>query len=226
MDNAVMARLARSSGWRRFTTPHGMTACLVWIALSACSSSGPPPPVAERSYAEDVQAKRATKDDYLRKASDSPLPEKERATFPGLPYFPVDPAFRVPASLQQDRTGPPVIITLETTAHGTERMERVGTLSFSIGGAGYTLSAFAGAEGLARLFVPFHDLTNRVETYGGGRYLNLDRTASGVYDLDFNAAYHPYCVYNKSYECPIPPAENRLDVAIRAGERLPEGFAK
>ena len=74
--------------------------------------------------------------------------------------------------------------------------------------------------------MPFHDLTNRIETYGGGRYMNLDRTATGVYDLDFNSAYHPYCVYNETYECPIPPAENRLAVAIRAGERLPEGYAK
>lgn len=221
-----MARSIQPSWPRRLPTSRGLTACAVALGLVACSSSGPPPPVPERPYVEEVQAKRASKDEYLRTAKDSPLPENERASFAGLPYFPIDPAFRIPASLRQDRSGPPVIITLETSAHGTERMERVGTLMFSIGGVSYTLSAFAGAEGLARLFVPFHDLTNRVETYGGGRYLNLDRTATGVYDLDFNAAYHPYCVYNKSYVCPIPPAENRLAVAIRAGERMPEPAAK
>jgi uncharacterized protein (DUF1684 family) len=52
--------------------------------------------------------------------------------------------------------------------------------------------------------------------------MNLDRTATGLYDLDFNTAYHPYCVYNHDYVCPIPPPENRLPVAIRAGERLPD----
>ena len=166
-----------------------MLACLL-VASAACSS-GPPPPVAQRPYAEEAQAKRAIKDDYLRTSKDSPIPVDERAAFAGLPYFPVDPAYRVPASLREDRSGPPVIISLETSTHGIERMQRVGTLNFSMAGAGYSLSAFAGEEGLARLFVPFHDLTNRVETYGGGRYMNLDRTATGVYDLDFNSAYHP-----------------------------------
>jgi uncharacterized protein (DUF1684 family) len=73
---------------------------------------------------------------------------------------------------------------------------------------------------MKRLFVPFGDLTNNVETYGGGRYLDLDRTPTGLYDLDYNRAYHPYCVYNTTYECPVPPRENRLAVAIPAGERL------
>jgi len=75
---------------------------------------------------------------------------------------------------------------------------------------------------MRRLFVPFGDLTNGNETYPGGRYLDLDRTATGIYDLDFNRAYHPFCVYNSSYDCPYPPRENRLAVPIRAGERLPK----
>ncbi len=75
-------------------------------------------------------------------------------------------------------------------------------------------------EGPTRLFVPFRDLTSGNETYGGGRYLDLDRTSTGLYDLDFNRAYHPYCVYNPEYDCPVPPADNRLAFAVRAGERL------
>ena len=62
--------------------------------------------------------------------------------------------------------------------------------------------------------------TNGTETYVGGRYLDLDRTATGLYDLDFNRAYHPYCVYNPQYDCPYPPRENRLTTPIRSGERL------
>ena len=65
-----------------------------------------------------------------------------------------------------------------------------------------------------------NDLTNGTETYPGGRYLDLDRTATGIYDLDFNRAYHPFCYYNSSYDCPVPPAENRLKMPIRAGEKL------
>ena len=73
---------------------------------------------------------------------------------------------------------------------------------------------------MRRLFVPFGDLTNGMESYSGGRYLDLERTASGVYDLDFNRAYHPFCLFNPSYDCPYPPPESRLKVPIRAGERL------
>ena len=74
---------------------------------------------------------------------------------------------------------------------------------------------------LGRLFVPFADLTNGDETYKGGRFLELDQTASGLYDLDFNRAYNPSCVFNVSYICPVPPRENRIAIAIRAGEKLP-----
>jgi hypothetical protein len=95
-------------------------------------------------------------------------------------------------------------------------------LGFTLGGSSYTLIAFVNADtdALNRLFVPFGDLTNSGETYHGGRYLELDRTSTGLYDLDFNRAYHPNCVYSPAWECPVPPRENRLPVAIRAGERL------
>ena len=76
---------------------------------------------------------------------------------------------------------------------------------------------------MRRMFVPVGDLTNCSETYQGGRYLDLDRTASGVYDLDFNRAYHPFCLFNSGYDCPVPPRENRLPLPVRAGERLAPG---
>ena len=101
-------------------------------------------------------------------------------------------------------------------------MQRVGTLSFTFQGTRLALTAFAEEDDRAinRLFVPFRDQTSGTETYGGGRYLELDRTSTGMYDLDFNRAYQPYCVYNPNYVCPVPPPENTLSVAIRAGERL------
>ena len=68
--------------------------------------------------------------------------------------------------------------------------------------------------------MPFSDLTSGTDTYPAGRYLDLDRTATGVYALDFNRAYNPYCYYNAAYECPFPPAENRLGIPVRAGETL------
>ena len=73
---------------------------------------------------------------------------------------------------------------------------------------------------LNRLFLPFSDLTSGTETYAAGRFLDLDRTATRIYELDFNRAYIPYCYYNAAFECPYPPAENRLKIPIRAGERM------
>lgn len=198
------------------------TLALAGVVAAACSS-GPPPPVDQQPYEARIQAGRTEKDRAFKAADNeySPIPLAERASFPGLFYFPIDPAYHVPASLRQESGNPPVIITMPTSMNKPRRMERVGTLSFSLKGTVYTLGAFAGEdEGLTRLFVPFGDLTNGHGTYKGGRYLELTRTATGLYDLDFNEAYHPYCVFNINYDCPIPPAENHLPVAIEAGERL------
>ena len=99
----------------------------------------------------------------------------------------------------------------------------MGVLEFTLKGQTLTLSAFheAGSPDIAHLFVPFRDLTSGTETYQAGRYLDLDRTPTGLYNIDFNRAYHPYCYYNSKFDCPYPPAENRLPIPIRAGERLP-----
>jgi uncharacterized protein (DUF1684 family) len=80
--------------------------------------------------------------------------------------------------------------------------------------------AFLEVGETSRLFVAFSDLTSGSETYAAGRFLDINRNATGIYELDFNRAYHPYCYYNPTYECPYPPRENRLKIPIRAGERM------
>lgn len=193
---------------------------LVLIVLPACTS-GPAPPDT-RSYEQQIRDARAEKDTAFRADQDSPIPEAQRAQFTGLAYFPVDEAYHVPAFLTRQDSNPPRIIELRTSANQLQRMRRIGVLGFSLGGVSYKLGAFveADAADVNRLFVPFGDLTNGGETYHGGRFLELDRTPTGLYDLDFNRAFNPSCVYNPEYECPIPPMENRLPVAIRAGERM------
>lgn len=210
----------------------GLRRCL-WACLltgmplglaTACSSGPPPPATSSLSHAERVQQSRAAKDEAFRLSAESPIPEAQRATFAGLNYFPIDATYNVPASIVEDRSTEPVIIELATSRNTIDRLARVGTITFRLDGTTHTLTAFAAAaDGLDRLFVPFGDATNRQETYGGGRYLNLNRTATGLYDLDFNMAYNPNCVYDVQWTCPLPPPENRLPVAIRAGERMPEG---
>ena len=67
--------------------------------------------------------------------------------------------------------------------------------------------------------MPFTDLTTGKETYQAGRYLEIARSSTGIYVVDFNRAYNPYCYYNPTYDCPYPPKENRLPAAILAGEK-------
>jgi uncharacterized protein (DUF1684 family) len=199
-----------------------LSCALALVLAGACTSGPPPPPVDDRPYERQVQASRTEKDTAFRSRNDSPIPAAARGSFAGLPYFAIDPAYRVPAILTVDPAARAVVIELSTSSIELRRMRKVGALGFSVSGASYTLTAFVDADApdMRRLFVPFGDLTNGAETYKGGRYLDLDRTPTGLYDLDFNRAYHPYCVYDPSYVCPVPPRENRLTVAIRAGERL------
>jgi len=182
------------------------------LLLTACTAAPLP-------YSEQIQKWRADKDAFMRQSSESPVPPAQRAHFPPLVYFPIDPSFRTPASLEDVPEGPP--IDMPTSTGQIRKMRRVGRLSFTLKGRPFTLTAFIEADekDMSRLFVPFRDLTNGTETYQGGRYLDLDRTATGIYDVDFNKAYHPFCYYNASYDCPIPPSENRLDIPIRAGEK-------
>ena len=181
----------------------------------AAGCSKPPLP-----YPEQIAAWHAEKDQFMRESADSPVPAAERAAFAPLSYFPVDPAYRIPAVLQVAQGSP--AIEMPTSTGQRRKMRRVGTLAFTLNGQPLSLGAFVEADerDMRRLFVPFGDLTNGMETYPGGRYLDLDRTGSGIYDLDFNRAYHPFCLFNPSYDCPYPPPESRLKVPIRAGERL------
>jgi uncharacterized protein len=185
---------------------------LAAIAAAACSA----PPV---SYPDEIAAWRSDKDAYMR-SSDSPVPAAQRAAFPPLPYYPIDEQYRVPSALKVVRGDD--VIEMSTSTGKPRRMRRIGSLAFTLKGQPQTLTAFAEVDdsSLRRLFVPFGDLTNGLETYQGGRYLDLDLKGSGVYELDFNRAYHPFCVFNPEYECPIPPRENRLPVPIKAGERM------
>jgi uncharacterized protein len=186
---------------------------LLALAAAACGS-------APENYPARIAAHRARTDEFMRSSDQSPVPPGQRAAFQPLPYFSIDEQYRVPAGLKVDRGDQ--IIELSTSTGVPRRMRRIGSLAFTLKGQPLTLTAFADLddEQLRRLFVPFGDLTSGTETYQGGRYLDLDRTGSGVYDLDFNRAYHPYCVFDSKYECPIPPRENRLKIAIRAGEKL------
>jgi uncharacterized protein len=194
--------------------PRTLPGSLLLVAVLSAACAAP------MDYADEITAWRAEKDVFMRYSADSPVPAAERAAFEPLPYYPVDEQYRVPAALQVAQGTD--VIELGTSTGVPRRMRKVGTLAFTLEGELLTLTAFADLDDtqLRRLFVPFGDLTNGTETYFAGRYLDLDRTGSGVYDLDFNRAYSPFCVFDVTYECPVPPRENRMRVPIHAGEKM------
>jgi uncharacterized protein len=165
---------------------------------------------------------RAQKDALFKSHPQSPIPEQERQSFGGLPYWPFDPHARVQATLTQVETESTAGVKTEVA------FRRIGDLTFELNGAEHRLAAFW-IEGYAGgLFVPFKDATNGHETYGGGRYL-LDTiksadlgtdTQKNSVILDFNYAYHPSCAYDPVWVCPLAPPDSRLDIPVHAGEQL------
>ncbi len=150
----------------------------------------------------------------------SPLPKEERHGFNGLERFPSDPRYRVIARFEPEE-GP--IFGMKTSTEREPKYRSVGKLVFKLEGAEHRLTVYKNID-LARLpdyvnflFVPFTDLTNGEETYGGGRYIDLLGPLSQEVEFDLNRAYNPYCAYGGSYSCPIPPPENHLEIAVRAG---------
>jgi uncharacterized protein (DUF1684 family) len=174
-------------------------------------------------YKDAVEGFRLDKDEFFRTDPRSPLPVAERDAFDGLPYYPVDESLAFEDRVLEPYTGDePSNFQIPTSDGQLRPAHRAGVLRFDIDGAPHQLTAytFDGGRGES-LFVPFLDQTSGTETYGAGRYLDLEPEEDGTYALDFNLAYHPSCVYDIKYSCPLTPAENRLPVRIEAGERLP-----
>jgi uncharacterized protein (DUF1684 family) len=185
------------------------------VVAPACNHAPPEDP---RGYAQRLADDRAAKDELFRNGKD-PIPDARKADLLPLAYFPIDPEYDVPATLEP--SDDPTILEMPTSSGAMRQMRIAGTLVFSLKGQPLRITAFRDlTTPPSHLSVMFSDLTSGTETYAAGRYLDLDRNATGFYQLDFNRAYNPYCYYNVSYECPYPPKENRLKIPIRAGERM------
>ncbi|MFB6102196.1 MAG: DUF1684 domain-containing protein [Haloplanus sp.] len=171
-----------------------------------------------------IRQNREAKDDYFRTDPHSPIPPEEREDFDGLSYYPITETYRfeLPLHVHDD----PATLTVGTSTGGEREYLRWGEFRFEVNGETVTLQAYKSDPDDDRLWVPFRDATSGDETYGAGRYLDLDadshRTDEGTWILDFNEAYNPTCAYSEQYECPLPPTENWLDVPIEAGEKAYE----
>jgi uncharacterized protein (DUF1684 family) len=175
------------------------------------------PPTMEKM----IENSRKEKDRILKLSPNSPIPKEERANFPGLNYFPVNlQKYRLDAKLEPYANNEKVKIV--TSKGEQDEYIKYGALKFTFDGVDCSLDVFKSTApdvDAKRLFIPFKDTTSGKETYGAGRYLELEETTNKLYTIDFNLAYNPYCAYNADFSCPIPPAQNTLKVAIKAGEK-------
>jgi uncharacterized protein (DUF1684 family) len=181
------------------------------------------PEAGAQAHARAILDFRRRKDEHFA-AGRGPLSGAALADFRGLSHYPPDLAwaFRVPVERADGAE-----VVLGTNTGDTRVMARFGTATLPLPGGSHTLTLYAppGEDSPARVFVPFRDATSGRESYGAGRYLDapLAHTPGGPQvQLDFNLAYHPYCAYGDGWTCPLPPRENWLEEAVRAGERLPE----
>jgi hypothetical protein len=200
------------------TTRQVLSAAAIGLvfAFAACSS-GPGDPNAD--YAATLDRERAAKDEAFRRQVGQPIPADKMQELLPLKYFPADLSYVVPASFTPASVRTP--LQIPTSTGEMRAMEMVGTLEFTLKGKALSLGALVEAgTPPSQLFVPFTDLTSGTETYAAGRYLEITRTVTGIYTIDFNRAFQPYCAYNGTYDCPYPPPSNRLSVPVRAGEKL------
>jgi uncharacterized protein (DUF1684 family) len=159
---------------------------------------------------------RQQKDDFFKHDWQSPLTPDQRKTFDGLKYFPENPAMRIVTTVQEYEPKP--VVTMITSTGSAQEYLKYGQFSFDVNGEIATLQVYQSTSD-SYFFLPFVDATALEETYGAGRYLDIEPTVGGQFLIDFNYAYNPYCAYNPNWACPIPPKENRLKVRIEAGEK-------
>lgn len=172
-------------------------------------------------YQEEIAKERKEKDRFMRTSLESPF-AKTKDTYSGLKYYPPDIQYRVVADLQ---TIPEKKIVVLSTNDGKEqRYIEYAYAEFKLAGISnklLILEILDMGPSRGKLFLAFGDETSAVETYGSGRYLDVNKTpGSSTIKLDFNLAYNPYCAYDNSYSCPFPPAQNLLKIAIKAGEKI------
>jgi uncharacterized protein (DUF1684 family) len=163
----------------------------------------------------DLQAFRKDKDDFFAHHPESPLTPEQKRDFQGLDYFPENHDLRLEVKVEPYPQPEPV--HMQTSTGELQAYTRFGKFSFQVDGGPVELTIYHNQYGY---FLPFVDASAGKETYPAGRYLEPEPLPDGKFSVDFNLAYNPYCAYNDQWSCPLTPAENRLKVAIHAGEKL------
>ena len=192
----------------------------------AAAPGGPVPPARPETPEPETVAMWRTQFEGHRAAweatfagPDSPLPEEARASFTGLTFYPFDEHWRFVGDLE--RLPSPAFIKVTDTKGKTQDYVDYGRFPIEHDGVVATLQVHRPVDHPDQYFIAFFDSTNGGETYEGGRYVHLDSVDTHRFILDFNKAYNPYCAYDSSWICPIPPRANALPFAVRAGMMAP-----
>jgi uncharacterized protein (DUF1684 family) len=171
-------------------------------------------------YGATIEKERTEKDRFMQTSDDSPF-ARDPQSFSGLRYFEVDARYDITASLTPIQGKKSVV--LATSDGNEQRYLEYALAEFDLDGYHNSLLILESTGPKlesGHLFLAFGDETSASETYGGGRYLDIKHVpGSNSISLDFNKAYNPYCAYVDDYSCPLPPSQNLLRVAIRAGEK-------
>ncbi len=173
------------------------------------------------SYIQEIRKHRYEENIRFSDKETTILKKKDFKKFSTLDFFSIDSNYRIKANFKLHKD--PKIVQIQTTTDRVSLYKKYGIANFKIDGKSYALQVYQDQELINKpgykdhLFVPFVDKTCGNESYGGGRYLDVKQPKDGIIVLDFNKAYNPYCAYNDEYSCPIPPRENHLNVAIKAG---------
>ncbi len=165
---------------------------------------------------EQIERSRREKDAIFKNSPNSPLTESQRVDFDGLDYYDYNPDLSFTTTVERFEVQD--MLQVMTTTNEIRNYRRYGEFTFTVDGEEARLTIFETPHGF---FLPFVDANT--ETYPAGRYLDLEPETNGVFRIDFNQAYNPLCALNDGWSCPLTPAENRLGVAIRAGEKIPTG---
>lgn len=167
----------------------------------------------ELPYSEQIIAERENYQKTILNLNDSPVEVK---SFDHFNYFDVDENWVVEAEAMPNQANE--TFNLMMTDSTTEAIPNWGTATFSKNGVNCVVKLFDEDD---HFLLPFLDETNGISTYGGGRFINIDKSAlsGNKMKIDFNKAHNFYCAYSESFICPIPPKENKLSLKVEAGEK-------
>mgnify|MGYP001416033173 CR=1 FL=1 len=202
---------------------------LIFFQALAVNAQKPDSTSTDSTYIKENIKYRSELDNSYSNIITSPLKDRDRKKFIGHSFFDVKINYRVVAKIE--KTPRARTFKMRTTSNRIHEYVKYGILSFVINGVTLRLSVYQSLSHKESedyknyLFLPFKDRTNSHDTYGGGRYIDLEIPKDGNNEvvIDFNKAYNPYCHYNSEYSCPLVPRENHLLIEVRAGAKKYQG---